>query len=70
MKKTLYRSTKNRMIAGVCAGLADYFTLDPNLVRLAAVALIPAGGASLLVYLVAWAIVPEERSGRPPKASS
>ncbi len=60
VQKTLYRSTEDRKIAGVCGGLADYFSLDANLIRLAAVALIPAGGASLLVYIVAWAIVPEQ----------
>jgi len=62
--KTLYRSIKDRKIAGVRGGLAEYFSIDSNLVRIVAVALIPAGGASLLAYLVAWAIVPIQPPNR------
>jgi phage shock protein C len=58
--KKLYRSRENVMLAGVCAGLADYFDIDPSLVRLAAVALLAAGGSSLLAYIAAWIIVPQK----------
>lgn len=61
--KKLYRSKRERMIAGVCGGIAEYFNADPTIVRLAVTisVLIPAlGGASLLAYLVMWVIVPED----------
>ena len=60
MENKLYRSSPDRKIAGVCGGLGDYFHLDSNLIRLAAVASILAGGAGLVVYIVAWFIVPEK----------
>ncbi|MFH1126795.1 MAG: PspC domain-containing protein [archaeon] len=59
--KKLYRSRKNRMIAGVCGGIAEYFDIDPTLVRLAWILVTFAGGAGLLAYLIAWIIVPEEK---------
>ncbi len=59
--KTLVRSRKNRMIAGVCAGLADYTGLDVTVVRvIAALIAVVTGGAGVLAYLAAWAIIPEE----------
>jgi len=59
--KVLVRSRKGRMVAGVCAGIAEYFGADVTLVReaVAAIAVI-TGGAGALAYLVAWAIIPEE----------
>jgi phage shock protein PspC (stress-responsive transcriptional regulator) len=48
----------NRVIAGVCSGLAEYFTIDPILIRLAFVVLAFAGGASLLAYIVLWIVMP------------
>jgi phage shock protein PspC (stress-responsive transcriptional regulator) len=47
------------MIGGVCAGIAEYFAIDPVIVRVAAVALVFAGGAGLLAYVAAWLLVPE-----------
>jgi phage shock protein PspC (stress-responsive transcriptional regulator) len=47
------------MIAGVCGGIAEYFGIDPVIVRVIAVALVFAGGAGLLAYLAAWLLVPE-----------
>ena len=58
MTKRLYRSRTNKMIAGVCGGLGDFFELDPTLIRLAAVVLVLAAGAGILAYIVAWIIVP------------
>jgi phage shock protein C len=58
--KKLYRSRKDAMLGGVCAGLAEYFDIDPSLVRLAAVGLLAAGGSSLLAYIAAWIIVPQK----------
>lgn len=56
--RKLYRSRKDRMIAGVCAGLADYFNIDPTWMRLLFILFFFAGGSALLVYLIMWLIVP------------
>jgi phage shock protein PspC (stress-responsive transcriptional regulator) len=61
--RRLIRSRDGRMIAGVCAGLGRYFAIDPVIVRVAAVALVFAGGAGLLAYLAAWLLVPDEAGG-------
>ncbi len=58
--KRLYRSKDDRMIAGVCAGLADYFEADPTLIRLLSVIGIFANPpAAVLAYGVMMAVVPE-----------
>jgi len=57
--KRLYRSHKERMIAGVCGGLAEYFNIDPTLVRLLFVFAALAGGPGLLAYLIMMIVVPE-----------
>ena len=59
-KSRLYRSSSDKMIAGVCGGLGDFFGLDPTLVRLVFVVLALLGGHGLLVYLVLWIIVPRQ----------
>ena len=58
--KRLYRKTEGAMLAGVCGGLAEYFNLDPSVVRLIAVALLVAAGASLWVYIAAAIILPKK----------
>ncbi|MGE5509398.1 MAG: PspC domain-containing protein [Chitinophagales bacterium] len=60
MNRRLYRSRNERMIAGVCGGLAEYFNLDPTLVRLLWVVTALPGGIGAFLYFVAWLIVPEE----------
>ncbi len=60
MEKRLYKSNKNKMIDGVCAGVAEYFHLDPTLVRLGAVVLTCAGGSGILAYIAAMIIVPRD----------
>lgn len=64
--KRLYRSTTDRMVAGVCAGLAAYFKIDPTLVRLLFVLFALAGGPGLLAYIVMWLVVPEAPVAAPP----
>jgi phage shock protein C len=59
-KKRLYRSRTERMIAGVCGGLANYFNMDPVWVRVIFLVLLIAAGSTLLVYLLLWLIVPLE----------
>ena len=61
MEKKLYRNTKNKMIAGVCSGLAEYVNIDPTIVRLIW-ALIGLSGAGIIAYLIAAIIIPEKPS--------
>ena len=58
--RKLYRSKKKRVIAGVCGGIAEYFNIDPTLVRLLWVFFILAAGSGILAYIIAWIIIPEE----------
>ena len=59
--KVLVRDRKGRMVAGVCAGVAQYFGLDVTLVRvIVAVVSVMTGGAGVLAYLAAWVIIPGE----------
>ncbi len=59
MTKRLYRSKKDRMIAGVCGGIAEYFAIDPVIVRLIAVLLLlPGGLPGFLPYVIFWIVVP------------
>lgn len=60
MEKKLYRSN-NRMLAGVCAGLAEYMNVDPTIIRLAyaALTLFTAGFPGLILYVIMMIIVPE-----------
>jgi phage shock protein C len=59
MAKKLYRSQKDKIIAGVCAGLAEYFEIDSTLVRLIFVIVVLAGGAGVLAYIILWIVVPQ-----------
>lgn len=60
MKKRLYRSLTNKMIGGVCGGIAEYFDADPTLIRLATALIIVMTGfiPGLLFYVIAWIIMP------------
>lgn len=60
MKKKLYRSRKDQKLCGVCAGIAEYFSVDPTLVRLIWALFTAAGGAGILVYIVCALVIPEE----------
>lgn len=59
----LYRSEDDRILGGVCGGLAEIYDLDPSLVRLAAVLLILSGVTPVL-YLAAWIVIPPESEVR------
>src|SRR3954452_11278367 len=61
----LTRSTDNKVIGGVCGGLAQYFNIDPVIVRLIFVALVFAGGMSILLYPVLWLIMPASETAQP-----
>jgi phage shock protein C len=58
--KRLYRSRDDRMIAGVCGGLAEYFNIDPTIVRLVLLFLTLWGGGGVLVYVLSWIVIPEQ----------
>ncbi len=60
MADKYYRSTDDRVLAGVCGGLAEYLDLDPTLVRvLAVVIVLLTGGVGLLAYVLLWLLAPE-----------
>ena len=61
MEKKLYRNTGNKMIAGVCSGIAEYLNIDPTVVRLIW-ALVGLTGAGIVAYLIAALIIPEKPS--------
>ncbi|NIP41727.1 MAG: PspC domain-containing protein [candidate division Zixibacteria bacterium] len=56
--KKLYRSRESNIIAGVCGGFGEYFNIDPVIVRIIFLLLIPAGGTGIIAYIIAWIIVP------------
>ena len=58
MEKKLYKSETNKMLAGVCGGLAEYFNIDPTLVRLGWVVFCALGGSGLLAYIIMAIIMP------------
>lgn len=63
MKKRLYRTLKDKKIAGVCGGLAEYFDVDPTLVRAAFLILFFFKGIGLFIYIFLWIVLPvKERS--------
>jgi len=57
--KRLYRSLTDRKIGGVAGGLAEYFVIDPLLIRLAFVVLMLAGGGGFLIYIILWIVTPD-----------
>lgn len=66
MAKRLYRSYENKMLGGVCAGLGDYFDIDPTVIRiLAVISLFVSGGVAVIGYIVAWIIVPQGYPSMP-----
>ncbi len=60
--KKLYRSRKNRIIAGVAGGLGEYFGIDPTVIRLLFILLIFTGGGGILFYLALWLFMPLQKS--------
>ena len=60
MYKQLYRSKRNKLIGGVCGGLADYFEIDPVIIRIIFIVTTLGWGLSLIAYIILWIIVPEE----------
>ena len=63
--KRLVRSTNDRKIAGICAGLADYFDIDPIIVRVLWVLAFCCAGTGLLAYVILWIVLPLRVTGVP-----
>jgi phage shock protein C len=63
--KKLYRSQMNKMLGGVCGGFAEYFNIDPTLVRMIWITLFLLGGVGVLVYLAALVIIPVNPEQEP-----
>jgi phage shock protein C len=63
MNQRLYRSRTDRMIGGVCGGLASFFNIDPTIVRLIFVLLLLTGSAGFWIYVILLVVVPEEPQG-------
>ena len=60
MEKRLYKSNKNKVLCGVCGGIAEYFNVDPTLVRLGWIVFCGLGGSGLLAYIIAAVIIPND----------
>ncbi|MCL2526707.1 MAG: PspC domain-containing protein [Coriobacteriia bacterium] len=58
----LMRSSKDRMVAGICGGIANYFSIDPTIVRIITLVLFFLPGVSWIIYLIAWVIIPLDRN--------
>ena len=65
MKKRLYRSAKEKMLFGVCGGVAEYFDTDPTIIRLAWVVFSLLGGSGVLAYIIAAIIMPADQEKLP-----
>jgi len=61
MEKKLYRNPQNKILAGVCSGLAEYLNIDPTIIRVIW-ALVGLSGAGLLAYLICALLIPEKPS--------
>ncbi|HNV34546.1 MAG TPA: PspC domain-containing protein [Bacillota bacterium] len=57
--RRLTRDTRNKMIGGVCAGLANYLDIDPTIVRIVWALLILGAGFGLLAYIICWIVIPQ-----------
>ena len=60
MKKRLYKSRTEKTLGGVCGGIAQYFDIDPTIVRLAWLIAVFCGGGGLIAYLIAYIVIPKE----------
>ena len=61
-EQRLHRRHRGRMLGGVAAGLADYFDVDPTLVRIGFVALAFVGGLAVPLYIAGWVLIPDENT--------
>ena len=69
MQKRLYKSEKEKMIAGVAGGLGEYFGIDPVLTRIAFVAFVFIHGVGIIAYIVLWIVMPKRSTDSPETAA-
>ena len=70
MTKRLYRSSKDKMVAGVCGGLGEYFGIDPVLPRIIfVILLLPGGLPGFVPYVILWLLVPKDTEVLSPKSN-
>jgi len=60
MTKRIYRSNVDKKIAGVCGGFAEYFDIDPTIIRVLWLIFLIIGGTGLLAYLICWLVIPKK----------
>jgi len=67
--KKLRRSTDDKMIAGICGGIAEYFDLDPTLVRVAyvLVSILSVAFPGIFVYIILWVVIPKKQQKKQNK---
>ena len=65
MAKRIYRSRSDKVIAGVCGGLAEYFGIDRVLIRIVWVVTVICAGTGILAYIIAWILIPKEPETNP-----
>jgi phage shock protein C len=74
MNKKLYKSKQNKILGGVCWGLAEYMKIDPTIIRLVWILLAAAtsffGGTFVILYIIAWIIIPTRPEGVEETAAS
>jgi phage shock protein C len=68
--KRLMRSSTEKKIAGVCAGLADYFDIDPTIIRVLWLLLVICGGTGVLAYVILWIVLPIAPGGVVPTSAT
>lgn len=56
----LYRSETNKIIAGVCGGLGEYFNIDPTIIRIIFILITIFAGSGILIYIILWLVIPSE----------
>jgi len=64
MSKQLVRSTSDRILGGVCGGIANFTGANVTIVRIVTAALVVLWGSGLLLYILAWIIIPQEGTGK------
>jgi|SRR3989344_2066835 len=60
----LHRSETNRVIAGVCGGLAEYFNIDPTIIRILFIIVTVFGGSGILIYIILWLVIPSASTSK------
>lgn len=61
MNKKLHRSKNDKIFAGVCGGLAEYFEIDATIIRLLFILIVAFGGSGILIYLLLWLVMPKSQ---------